>query len=240
MKNEKMKLEKIVKITGKIELKTGLHIGAGNDSIHIGGVDNAVIKDPITKKPYIPGSSIKGKIRTLLEWATGRAGDSNPFATTKDDDPIARIFGNGSNSGKYKVYKGGPTRASFSDCQLSEENNKKLEEIGYTEIKTEVRINRISGTAADGGLRSTERVPAGAKFDFEVTYKVFDEQDEENLELLLLGMKLLEYDALGGSTSRGYGRISFKDVTIEGSNKRFDDIKINNDSFKNWEFKGER
>ena len=233
-----MKLEKIVKITGKIELKTGLHIGAGNDSIHIGGVDNAVIKDPITKKPYIPGSSIKGKIRTLLEWATGRVRDSKPFATKdKDDDPIARIFGNGKNDPNYK---GGPTRASFSDCQLSEENNKKLEEIGYTEIKTEVTIDRISGTAAGAGPRSTERVPAGAKFDFEVTYKVFDKQDEENLELLLLGMKLLEYDALGGSTSRGYGRISFKDVTIEGSSKRFDDIKINDDSFKKWEFKGDK
>ncbi|PMP93378.1 MAG: type III-A CRISPR-associated RAMP protein Csm3, partial [Desulfurella sp.] len=203
-----------------------------------------VIKDPITKKPYIPGSSIKGKIRTLLEWATGRAGDSKPFAT-KDDDPIARIFGNGKNDPNYK---GGPTRASFSDCQLSEENNKKLEEIGYTEIKTEVTIDRISGTAAGAGPRSTERVPAGAKFDFEVTYKVFDEQDEKNLKLLLLGMKLLEYDALGGSTSRGYGRISFKDITIEEINFKddtieridkddikFDEIKINNDSFKNWE-----
>lgn len=231
-----MKLEKIVKIEGKIKLETGLHIGAGNDSIHIGGVDNAVIKDPITKRPYIPGSSIKGKIRTLLEWATNRAG-LQPWATDDKYDPIARIFGNGSSK---KEYKGGPTRVSFSDCALSRDNSEKLEEIGFTEIKTEVSIDRITGTASGSGPRNTERVPAGAQFDFEITYKVFDDKDEENLELLLLGMRLLELDALGGSTSRGYGRIKFKDVKIEGYSKKFEDITITSNSFQKWQFKGEQ
>lgn len=227
-----MELEKIIKISGTIDIKTGLHIGAGNDYIHIGGIDNAVAKDPLTKKPYIPGSSIKGKIRTLLEWATNKiTDDGKPFFSDNSNDPIVRIFGNGR---KMDGYEGGPTRASFSDCFLSDKSNKRLEDIGYTEIKTEVTIDRKKGTAAGSGPRSTERVPAGAKFNFEITYKVFDQEDEKNLQLLLNGMKLLELDALGGSTSRGYGRIMFNDVEIEGSNLKFDEIKLTNDSFNEW------
>jgi CRISPR-associated protein Csm3 len=231
-----MKLEKIVKISGNILVKTGLHIGAGNDSIHIGGVDNAVVKDPVTKKPYIPGSSIKGKVRTLLEWATNRVSedDGQPYSDKNgSSDPIVRIFGNGKAEENNSA---GPTRASFSDCFLID--SQKLADIGYTEIKTEVKINRRTGTASGSGPRSTERVPAGAKFNFEITYKVFDKQDEENLELLLLGMRLLENDALGGSTSRGYGRICFEDVSIDGDKEKFENIKLSPDSFKKWEKQG--
>ena len=233
-----MKLEKIVKISGNILVKTGLHIGAGNDNIHIGGVDNAVVKDPVTKKPYIPGSSLKGKVRTLLEWATNRVSEDGKPYNDKNGyyDPIVRIFGNGKAESNNSA---GPTRASFSDCFLDEDKlDKRLEEIGYTEIKTEVMIDRIKGTASGTGPRSTERVPAGAKFKFEITYKVFDQQDEENLELLLLGMRLLENDALGGSTSRGYGRICFEDVSIDGDKEKFDNIKLSPDSFKKWEKQG--
>jgi CRISPR-associated protein Csm3 len=230
-----MKLEKIVKISGNIRVKTGLHIGAGNDNIQIGGVDNTVVKDPIKKKPYIPGSSLKGKIRTLLEWATNRVSDDGKPYNDKNGyyDPIVRIFGNGKAEANNSA---GPTRASFSDCILIDDQ--KLADIGYTEIKTEVVINRRTGTALSTGLRSTERVPAGAKFEFEITYKVFDKQDEENLELLLLGMKLLENDALGGSTSRGYGRIQFEDVSIDNDKEKFKNIKLSPDSFKKWEKQG--
>ena len=62
-----MRLKEIKSIKGKIVLKTGLHIGAGSDEIHIGGIDTPVVKDPLKGWPYIPGSSLKGKIRTLLE-----------------------------------------------------------------------------------------------------------------------------------------------------------------------------
>ena len=60
-----MKLVRIYTITGTIETVTGLHIGAGKDSIEIGGMDNPVIKHPHTGEHYIPGSSLKGKVRSL-------------------------------------------------------------------------------------------------------------------------------------------------------------------------------
>jgi len=205
------KLVKIERVTGKIEVLSGLHIGAGSEEIHIGGVDNPVVRNPVSGNPYIPGSSLKGKIRCLLELVTNRANDNKgePFCTKDSNDPIARIFGNGK---VIDEYEGGPTRASFSDCQMLNAVSM-AEKEALTEEKTEVAINRISGTAI--APRHMERVPRGAEFDFEFTYKIFDfdgdngEADKDNLMLLLVGMKLLENDALGGSGSRGYGRVKF-------------------------------
>ena len=227
-----MKLVSIRKIEGKIALKTGLHIGAGSDEIHIGGIDTPVVKDPLTGWPYIPGSSLKGKIRTLLEWATNRVNsDGKPWSSEESHDPLVRIFGNGDTK-MMKKYIGGPTRVSFSDCFL--EKNKALEMINknaLTEEKTEVSIDRRKGTVGGGGPRRMERVPAGAEFNFEITYKVYDmgdggKKDEENLDLLLAGMKLLELDALGGSGSRGYGKIEFKDVRVDGDENRWNEIDV--------------
>lgn len=228
-----MKLLSVRKIEGKIVLKTGLHIGAGSDEIHIGGIDTPVVKDPLTGWPYIPGSSLKGKIRTLLEWATNRVSpDGKPWSTKEADDPIARIFGNGSNMPEYE---GGPTRVSFSDCFLGEYKAREMIKKGaLTEEKTEVVIDRIKGTVGGGGPRRMERVPAGAEFDFGVTYKIYDmgdkgAQDEKNLRLLLIGMKLLELDALGGSGSRGYGKVKFEDVAVDGDKSVWDSVDIRKD-----------
>ncbi len=66
-----IKLLGYVKITGGIEALTGLHIGGTADSIDKGGIDNPVIKNPVTNEPYIPGSSLRGRIRALLEKKTG-------------------------------------------------------------------------------------------------------------------------------------------------------------------------
>ena len=63
-----MQLTDMQVIEGDLELVTGLHIGAGNDEIRIGGIDNPVLKHPYSGQPYIPGSSLKGKVRSLLEW----------------------------------------------------------------------------------------------------------------------------------------------------------------------------
>lgn len=223
-----MKLKKIKFIKGKIILKTGLHIGSGSDEIKIGGIDNPVVKDPVTGFPYIPGSSIKGKVRTLLEWFTGNVNtNGKPFSTTDSNNAIARIFGNGKNE---EDYKGGPTRVSFSDCKLLNAEEL-LEKNALTETKVEVSIDRIRGTASKAGPRHTERVPAGAEFDFEFSYKIFDmgdegKTDEANFDLLLKGLKLLEMDSLGGSGSRGYGKIKFEFEDKEIQNK-FDNIKFN-------------
>ena len=206
-------LVEIKKISGDFEILTGMHIGSGSDEIKIGGVDSSVIKDQF-ERPYIPGSSIKGKIRSLLELTTGRITNGKPFSSANGSDPLSRIFGNGA---KESDYDGGPTRAIFCDAYLKENNDLELE------VKAEVSIDRITGAAAQSGPRHIERVPRGALFPFEIFYKIYscdDDKDanladQKNFEMLLLGVKLLELDCLGGSGSRGYGRVKVSDVKIE-------------------------
>lgn len=223
-----MQLTNIQKITGQIELISGLHIGSGNTEIHIGGTDNPVIKNPITQQPYIPGSSIKGKMRSLLEWQLGVVGqtEGNPLsfkhirkldkhiqAKAKD---LLKLFGGApdSNNEQDLVEEIGPTRLAFWDCSLDaqwvEEMDKK--NLLLTETKMENTIDRIKGTAEHP--RNTERVPATAKFDFNLTLRVHDKEDLINT--ILVGLKLLELTGLGGSGSRGYGKIKFRELKLEG------------------------
>lgn len=216
-----MKLKRITLIEASIELKTGLHIGAGDTEMHIGGIDNPVIKNPITNLPYIPGSSIKGKMRSLLEWRSG-AVKSEPLGL-KDMDkkgvlPILQLFG---MSGDAKLTDDlareiGPTRLSFWDCELDPEwvNGVKDDNMLLTEVKSENSIDRISGTASNP--RFTERVPAGAKFRFRLSFKQLEQDASRLLDTVLEGLKLLEYDSIGGSGSRGYGKIAFTNITING------------------------
>ncbi|WP_022846644.1 MULTISPECIES: type III-A CRISPR-associated RAMP protein Csm3 [unclassified Desulfurobacterium] len=206
------RLKEIVTIEGTVKLVTGLHIGAGNDEIKIGGIDNPVVRNPITNEPYIPGSSIKGKMRFLLEWYLGKVDmqGGKPFSNfdgSKEAEVILKIFGvSGSEENRI-----GPARASFYDLFLTKESRKLLEErVGalMTEDKAEVMVNRIKGTGENP--RHTERIPAGAEFKFKLVYKIFDEEDEKLFEYLLKGLKLLEIDGIGGSVSRGYGKIKFE------------------------------
>ena len=227
------KLKDIKQITGKIILRTGLHIGAGDIEMHIGGTDNPVVKHPFTHEPYIPGSSLKGKVRSLLELRSGLvpASGGKPLsveaierAQTGDKAlglKIVKLFGTSGADSKAKE-KIGPTRVSFSDCFLTEECREKARQgkIVLTEVKTENSINRITGTAENP--RFTERVPAGVEFRFSITLKIF-EGDEDLEELLLQGLKLLQYDALGGSGSRGYGRVRFE-FDDPDLNERFEQL----------------
>ncbi|MBF0307995.1 MAG: type III-A CRISPR-associated RAMP protein Csm3 [Magnetococcales bacterium] len=218
-----MKLTHIDEISGQLLLCSGLHIGSGNTEMHIGGSDNPVIKHPHTNRPYIPGSSLKGKIRSLLEWRVGGKAilDGKPMSYGKlqqlpdDDRPdaltILKLFGNSAGEKlKDEVYQEiGLPRLIFRDCMLSDEwvtsvNNKKL---SLTETKMENTINRVSGVAEHP--RSMERVPAGAIFNFCLVIRRFGEEEELH-DLLFKGLKLLEMDSLGGSGSRGYGRVEFK------------------------------
>jgi len=210
-----MKLINIKQITGKIVLETGLHIGAGDIEIHIGGTDNPVVKHPFTHEPYIPGSSLKGKVRSLLELKSGLVvkseGKPPSMEVAKGNElgeKIVKLFGtSGADSEAKKDL--GPTRVAFADCFLTEECREKAQkgQIVLTEVKAENSINRITGTAENP--RFTERVPAGVEFRFSISLKEF-EGDEGLEDLLLEGLKLLEHDALGGSGSRGYGRIRFE------------------------------
>ena len=227
-----MKLTAIRKFTGRLELVTGLHIGSGNNEMHIGGTDNPVLKHPVTQEPYIPGSSLKGKIRSLLEWKLGVVGQTEgkplgfrdiarvPDAEREQAKTLLKLFGGapeGANQDMQLVEEIGPTRLSFWDCPLSrawvEEMNRR--NLLLTETKMENMIDRIQGVAAHGaGIRNTERVPAGARFDFALTVRVHD--GEDLLPTVFEGLKLLELTGLGGSGSRGYGKVKFAVLHLDG------------------------
>ncbi len=239
-----MQLTRIKKVTGIIKLRSGLHIGGSGSEMHIGGIDTPVIRHPHTNEPYIPGSSLKGKIRSLLELryglvllSEGRPVSSGTLSKIGTDAELSKhcraILKTFGSSGAETDNKGeiGPTRVAFSDCMLDAEWKRMASARRYvlTEEKAETAINRISGTAAAGSLRQTERVPEGAIFSFLVTFKVLQEGDENIFdEYLLSGLKLLELDALGGSGSRGYGRIRFENLELDGVSiqEAFDNMQI--------------
>lgn len=218
-----LKLVAMKMITGKIELLSGLHIGAGDAGLRIGGTDSPVIKNPHTNLPFIPGSSLKGKMRSLLEWCIGTVGYTGgaPLNTSilkeldgttqKQAKTLLKLFGVSADSSSEDNLDGiGLTRLSVADANLNNDyaNNIKENNLPQTEVKFENSINRISGTAISP--RNFERVPAGAIFDFSLTLKIFNVDDIELLEQqLLIALKLVELDAIGGCGSRGYGRVKF-------------------------------
>ncbi|OQX59402.1 MAG: type III-A CRISPR-associated RAMP protein Csm3 [Helicobacteraceae bacterium 4484_230] len=208
---------KIVNIKGQIELLSGLHIGRGDDTMKIGGIDNGVIKDINTDRPYIPGSSLKGKMRSLLEWNIGVVGigDGSPFNSRLLGNPVfndasrrkeaitlLKLFGNGKSDDGFD--EATPiTRISVGDCSLVEVDGQKVSEAKYENV-----INRKTGTASNP--RQTERVPAGVKFYFDIRVKILEEDNEEELVGMVKdGLELVANDYLGGSGSRGYGRVAF-------------------------------
>lgn len=204
-----MKFAKL-KFTGKIILRSGLHIGGGSEFAAIGAIDSPVIKDSVTKLPLIPGSSLKGKMRTLLAQVYNEQIANNP---NEDNEKITRLFGateGGGTDGKSPIQ----ARLLFRDSLLS--NAKELLDKGaeaFTEVKSENTIDRVKMTAMP---RQIERVVRGSEFNFELIYDVKDfSQVEEDLKVILDGLKLLELDYLGGSGSRGYGAIKFDELKAE-------------------------
>lgn len=221
-----LQLLKIQKLCGQLQLLSGLRIGASESEIRIGGVDNQVIRHPHTSEPYIPGSSLKGKVRSLLEWLSG-AVKPEPlgFADINDQRyplvrPILQLFGvgGGDKLSDKQAAELGPTRLAFWDAPLRREW---VEQVNagnnlLVEVKTENRINRIQGVAEHP--RQAERVPAGAAFDFTLSIKVLniDGDGAELRRVLFKGLRLLELDSLGGSGSRGYGKVKFNRLTLDG------------------------
>lgn len=225
------------RLTATLEIKTGLHIGAGRETVEIGGLDGPVIKHPHTHEPYIPGSSLKGKLRCLLEWACGKVQpDGLPYGSDADreydpDDVILRLFGCTS-----KKWRGGPTRLIVRDAFLDDDWKKATLAMGLnlTEEKTEVVIDRLQGKAAGNiGPRTMERVPSGARFQVEMIVREYSvngdngARDREGIEWLVTALKLLEHDALGGSGSRGYGRVRFTHLKLDDRDiqQQFDAIR---------------
>ena len=204
-----MQLYKKVIINGDLTLLTGLHIGDSKESVDIGGVDSPVVRRKDNNQPYIPGSSLKGKMRSLLDVSMGQ-----PDTTRNPEHPIGGFFGaiSGGNGGT-------PSRLIVRDASMSKESieqfsSSEFTDMPYTEIKFENTIDRIKGVALHP--RQFERVPAGAKFDVQFIINVFgankedaEKLEKEHLKLFYAGIKLLEDDYLGGSGSRGYGQIKF-------------------------------
>ncbi|MDR2105570.1 MAG: type III-A CRISPR-associated RAMP protein Csm3 [Deferribacteraceae bacterium] len=198
---------KIAQFDFIIELVSGLHIGGSGAEMRIGGVDNPVIRNPRTDLPIIPGSSLKGKVRSLLEYYYGER-----------DLSVKKLFGYSAADKVEEI-----TRLLFADADIILGENERA----LFEIKAETAMDRKSGKAKDGSLRFSERVVSGQKFSAHISMKLFEGDDEKEFtDILFKGLKLLTLDALGGSGSRGYGRIKieFQDSALQ---KCFDDTVIN-------------
>lgn len=220
-----MVLKEIIKLTGIIEVVNGLHIGGGKDRIEIGGLDNEVIKDPYTKLPYIPGSSLKGKMRFLMEWKLNKVKGSEPHGSRCLDSEceICRIFGTLKKVEEKDNNVRGITRLIVRDALLLEPD--KFDPQTMLEIKWQTAIDRTTGTALGKFLRNIERVVPGVRFSMEMAYRVFDidndngESDYDNFKFVIEALSLIENDTLGGSGSRGCGKVKFSTLNITGDSR---------------------
>lgn len=211
-------LQKHCHLKGTLTLLTGMRVGGNTEDLEVGGMDNPIIRDPVSKEPYIPGSSMKGKLRSLLEWKHGRMGDRGlPCGCAEPGCPVCTLFGP-----HFKpVHNLGPSRVLVRDAFLTADSRQQLsrlqeEGLPMAEVKTEVTIDRRTGVALRGGLRTQERVPKGARFAFQITMRVFKGDNEKQMVgWIEEGLKLLGNEALGGSGSRGYGWVKV-DYTVEG------------------------
>src|SRR5437763_932151 len=225
-------------LEGDLTCHTGLHIGAGKGSLEIGGADNPVVKDAFGI-PYIPGSSLRGRLRALLEQTSGLAVPSELVYLSKrkgqevrihhsdrPDDEVCILFGR--NPGRVEKVTGEtiegapatPARLTVYDAPLvvdsiTPQMRENLDD-ELTEVKSENAVDRITSQA---NPRTLERVPAGARFHFRMVLDVLCSEDRPLLARVAEGLRLLEDDALGGGGSRGNGRVTFSSLTLTWRNK---------------------
>lgn len=226
----KLKLVKKIKLEGTIEALTGLHIGGSSQGLEIGGVDNPIIRDPLSNQPYIPGSSLKGKMRSLLEKNLGI--DSVKFNSlgvcVDPNEYIAQVFGLPAEVSEKN--KKPSSRLIVRDAFLAPESAEALfqspfTDAPYTEIKTEIVVDRVTAAA---NPRPLERVPKGAKFNFELILNIFEGDNEKDyIELIEHGIALLNDDYLGGSGTRGSGKVKME-LSGQIKQKTANDYKSNN------------
>lgn len=238
-------------ISGTILCKSGIHIGGSSDTIEIGGIDKPVIRNPITHEPYIPGSSLKGKLRSIVEKIALNNGDPL-IANKKGDDkgrvyrhecenfndakkcPLCRVFGAVSKEGDNY-----PSPLRPRDCYLENPEAMKDDGVLVFEAKTENALDRLTSSAHP---RTIERVPAGAKFNFEIVYNIdmLDKIDDINrgnvlksynfqylqddITHLISAMDIIEKDGLGGNISRGYGAVEFQIKEFKAVDSKGNDI----------------
>ena len=193
-----------IRINGDVLVKTGMHIGGSSAFAAIGAVDSPIVRDVRSNLPLLPGSSLKGKMRSLL------AKEFNEALQDPDNDHerITRLFGS-AKKGQVKR-----SRLLFSDMVLA--NETELRQAGLQSM-TEVKfVNSISRLTAVANPRQIERTVRGSIFELGLIYEV-EKEDEvlEDMETLAEGIRLLQYDYIGGSGSRGYGKIAFKNLNAE-------------------------
>ena len=210
-----MKLLKIFKYEGTVKLITGLAIKGASNELNIGGADSEVVKNPLTGEPYIPGSSLKGKMRSQLERiygmknSRGRDEFSKPCGCGEKTCPICTLFGAHMNP----KAESAPTRIIVRDCELTETSKKTIQDMpiergSYLELKAENMIKRDKGTA--DAPRFMERVPAGLEFKLEILLQIFEGDNENKLKSEIeKSLDMVELSYLGGSGSRGYGKVEF-------------------------------
>jgi len=217
-------------IFGRIKAETGLHIGSLSPGLQVGGIDLPVIRNPLSSQPFIPGSSLRGKIRSLLErhfnLALNKEIQNIKIHECKKYEeykccPVCPIFGvsvdvveeyeKDSESENKTFLSRLVVRDALLNPDSADELKEKKTDLPFTEAKLEITVDRITAQAVP---RTVERVPAGAFFDFEMVFNLFEENDQNLFKNVLLGMRLLEDDYLGGHGSRGSGRIKFRDVSV--------------------------
>jgi len=232
---DELKLKKYVSITGVLRCKTGTRIGGSKEELAIGVMENPILRDPLDKYPYIPGSSLKGKMRALLELHYGRVGwkyetpnpregrQGGPYLDKNsgepcgcrqglDECPVCTIFGPHKAAG----HKLGPTRIIVRDSIVTDEWKDKLKELQeeglqYAEVKTENIINRRTGVAEHP--RPMERVPKDTEFHLNMTLRIFEGDDEVKMKNYIReALDMMQQDYIGGSGTRGYGWVEIRDL----------------------------
>lgn len=222
-------------IRADIKAVTGLHIGGSGTGLEIGGVDKAVIRNPLDKRPYIPGSSLRGKMRSQTEKVLGKKQNNRigqvTIHTCKSEDEyragggcvVCHVFGVPAEIG----YPG-PTRLVVRDVNLTPGSAEALDhantELRYAEIKTEVAIDRVTSAATP---RSLERVPAGAVFGpAELVFGIYEAADYDRLKVVIDALQLVEDDYLGGAGSRGSGKVQFTNLKVTARERNAYDKEI--------------
>lgn len=206
-------------VTGKLVCETGLHVGEAKESIEIGGIENIIIRDATSDLPLIPGSSLKGKMRSLMELNNAEATEN---IINDGGKPCkcgtclpCKIFGVSADDSEVERKQIGPTRLIVRDSFPTKETlllwDENKEVSRGAEVKYENTIDRITSAATP---RPSERVPRGSEFNMELIFSVYDDEDQENFRGVFEALRLLEDNYLGGSGTRGYGKITFKDITV--------------------------
>lgn len=209
-------LSQIWEVRAELKCVTGCHVGGSKDVLEIGGMDNPVIRHPLTRHPYLPGSSLKGKFRSLLEAADGKGANGEPCGCAQSMCRICRYFGPHKNP-RHSL---NPTRFLFRDAFLTDEAQQRLEDayeqmgLFYTEEKYENTINRKTHVASNP--RVQERVPAGTSFQFVMGVRVYRGDDTDAMRKTIYEMvDMVQHDALGGGGSRGSGQIRLDGLDIQ-------------------------